>query len=301
MFNTYFGNYLLNRSLVSTEQLKDALNRQSSVNLKLGVLAVNAGYMTPAQVSEIHQLQQKVDKKFGELAIQSGYLNGEELEALLSAQRQGHLLLGQALVDRKHLSLEQLHDALEAYKRDCRFTDEQFQALQQGDVDKIVKAVVNTGDSPLGDVYASYIALMVRNSIRFLGESPRLQNDANRGAYPAPWLTCQEIYGPIKMFTAIAADNDTYLEIAGRYAGESFRDDSELARASLGEFLNLQNGIFLVNMSNSGVELEMKPQEIYHGQVLTGLQGGHIISLHLMEGKFDIILSGARPTFANAL
>lgn len=295
MFSGYFGNYLLNRGLVTSEQLKDALDLQNSVHLKLGVLAVNAGYMTPAQVSEIHQLQQKVDKKFGELAIESGYLNEEKLEGLLSTQKQGHLLLGQALVDRDHLSLEQLHEAFEAYKRDCRLSDKQFQALLQGDVDEIVKAFVDFGDSPLGNIYSSYISLIIRNVIRFLGESPRLQNKTAFEDYSDKVLACQEIFGPFHMLTAIAADKDTYLEIAGRYAGEKFGDDCELARASFGEFLNLHNGIFLVNMSNCGTELEMKPQEIHSGRVITDLQGGRIISLHLSEGKFDLILSGKRP------
>ncbi|GBF34746.1 hypothetical protein DCCM_3866 [Desulfocucumis palustris] len=292
MFSGYFGNYLLNRGLLTLEQLKDALDLQNSVHLKLGVLAVNAGYMTPAQVYEIHQLQQKADKKFGELAIQSGYLDGEKLESLLATQKQGHLLLGQALVDRNYLSLEQLLEAFEAYKRDCRLSDKQFQALLQGDTDEIVKALVDLGDSPLGNVYSGYISLLVRNVVRFLGESPRLQDNPTLPDYSDKMLACQEIGGPFYMFTAMAAGRDTYLDIAGRYAGEKFVDDSELARASFGEFLNLHNGIFLVNMSNCGTELEMKPQEVHNGQVPTGLRGGRSISLHLSKGKFELILHG---------
>ena len=54
MYSQYFGNYLLNKGLISPEQLTDALEYQRSVRLKLGVIAVNAGYMTPSQVEEIH-------------------------------------------------------------------------------------------------------------------------------------------------------------------------------------------------------------------------------------------------------
>ena len=58
MFTQFFGNYLLNQRLVSPEQLTEALELQKTTRLKLGVLAINAGYMTAAQVDEVHNAQQ---------------------------------------------------------------------------------------------------------------------------------------------------------------------------------------------------------------------------------------------------
>lgn len=45
MFSQYFGQYLLNEKYLTAEQLKASLEYQQSVRLKLGVLAINAGYM----------------------------------------------------------------------------------------------------------------------------------------------------------------------------------------------------------------------------------------------------------------
>ena len=54
MFSQFFGNYLLNKGLVSPEWLDDALSKQKDTRLKRGVLAVDAGIMTAAQVDMVH-------------------------------------------------------------------------------------------------------------------------------------------------------------------------------------------------------------------------------------------------------
>lgn len=293
MFSQYFGHYLLNKGIVKPEHLKDALDFQHSARLKLGVLAINFGYMSADQVMEVHQKQTELDKKFGELAVQLGYLTPEQLEELLSAQNFGHLLLGQVLVDMKYLTLEQLQEALNEYKKDYSLSEEQFYALQHDDIDLIVDTFVSFEDSPLSQVYKDYISLLMRNIVRFLGDSPRVVAGAMPGEYSAKWLVYQQIYGGIDLFTAIAADEKMFLEIGRKYAGEDFKEPDELAQASVAEFLNLHNGIFLVNMSNNGIELDLKPQGILSGQILTGLQTGYVIPFYLSSGKLDLIIYGA--------
>ena len=77
MFSQYFGHFLLNRELITREQLTDALTFQQSVHVKFGVIAIDEGYMTPLQVEEVHEKQKQADKRFGEIAIELGYLTNE--------------------------------------------------------------------------------------------------------------------------------------------------------------------------------------------------------------------------------
>ena len=44
MITQFFGNYLLNEHLVTPNQLIEALQEKNNTRLKLGVLAINAGY-----------------------------------------------------------------------------------------------------------------------------------------------------------------------------------------------------------------------------------------------------------------
>lgn len=297
MFSRYFGHYLLNRNLVAPEKIADALNYLDSVRVKLGVLAINAGFMSAGQVREIQQLQAKVDKKFGELAIEKGYLTPPQLEELLAVQRQGHLLLSQALLDKDYLSLEQLETALNEYVDEYGLSETQLSALEEGDIEEIVKAFVDFGTCPLKNQYTDYLCLMIRSVLRFIDDTPWLECCQVVKQYHAPWLVFQEIFGPVNIFTGIAGSQEVLTSLAGRFAGESFSQFNKLARASISEFLNLHNGVFLVNMSNNGIELEMKPQQTLEGKTLVGLEKGFVIPIFISDGHFDLILSQVTPSF----
>lgn len=290
MYTQYFGNYLLNKGLIKPEQLAEALEYQRSVHLKLGVLAVNAAYMTPEQVEAVHNMQKKVDRKFGELAIELGYINEEQLKTLLNTQRQGHLMLGQVLTDRHYFTLEQLKSALEGYKRESGMSNRQFNVIGQDDEDGLGQTFRNLGENTLSKVYGDYVTLLVRNIIRFIDDNPTVEINILSGGYRSEWYIYQEIFGSIRMTTGIACDNRAFMELASRYAGEKLTEADELAQASVGEFLNLHNGIFLVNMSNNGIELEMKPQTVVEGYKTESADKAYIITCRLNWGKFDLII-----------
>ncbi len=86
MFGALFGNYLLQKGLISREDLTRILNDLDGLRLHLGVLAIDAGFMTADQVNEIHDMQETHDRHFGELATQKGYLTDDQLVALLLKQ-----------------------------------------------------------------------------------------------------------------------------------------------------------------------------------------------------------------------
>lgn len=290
MFSQYYGNYLLNKGYITQDQLIEALEIQKSVHVKLGILAVNAGYMTASQVDFVHEKQKRADKKFGELAVELGYISEEELSRLLSSQKQNHLFLGQALTDKNYLTLEQLQASLEDYKKDYGLSERQFNMVRQDDIDEMVKVFFHFGEALWSKVYVDYASLMLKNIIRFIDNNPMAEINRISGEYEADWFVYQEIKGRINMLTGIACNNRTFIELAGRFAGMKITQADELARDSVGEFLNLHNGIFLVNMSNNGLALEMKPQLVSRENKLKGLKKGYIISCYLTWGKIDIII-----------
>jgi CheY-specific phosphatase CheX len=277
--------------MVNREQLQEVLDLQKSVHVKLGVLALNLGYMNSAQVQEVHQQQMKQDKRFGEIAIQLGYLTEKQLLTLLSSQKQGHLQLSQALIDKKYLTLTGLENALESYKDDCQLTNEQLELLKQGNIDEIVPAFLNFDDPTCINIYNDYTALLLKNIVRLLDESPFLKKEALPNKYSAEILVSQEIQGKYNLITSIAADKKTVLRLASKFAGEQFMELDEMAKASITEFLNVHNGIFLVNMSNQNIELQMNPQEIYQNVSIEKNNGTYIIPIYITDGKIYLIIS----------
>lgn len=291
MFTQYFGHYLLNKGLITPEQLADALEYQRSVHLKLGVIAINAGYMTPAQVEQIHNMQKRVDKRFGELAIENGYITEGMLNDMLATQKQGHLMLGQALIDRNYFTIEQLQEALDAYKKENGISTRQFNVVRNDDAQEIEQIFQNYGETLLAKTYSDYVTLLIKNIIRFVDDNPTVEINQQKGDITAEWYAWQEIQGKIALHTGIACDAKRFVTLAAKFAQEDITEPDELAQASVGEFLNLHNGIFLVNMSNNGVELEMQPQMVAENHTFSNPGKAYVISCHMTWGKFDVILA----------
>ena len=263
MFTQYFGNYLLNKGYLTAEQLHDALEEIKDARLKLGVLAVNAGYMTAEQTEEVNEAQKKYDKRFGELAIEMGYLTEEQLKELLSSQKYGHLLLSQVLVDKGIMTLSEFEKAINEYKRDYSISDKEFEAIQSDDVNEIINIFIKFEGSKNEKLLKDYIALFARNLIRFIDRDAVIKEVSKLEVYDCQFAAKQDVSGAIVLTTYIEADENAFIQFASKYAEEELSSVDEMAEASVGEFLNLHNGIFLVNLSNQGIELKMTPQEVF--------------------------------------
>lgn len=291
MFNQYFGQYLFNRGILTAEQLREALTHDQAVRLKMGVLAVNAGFMTADQVEQIHEMQRTKDKRFGELAIEQGYLTLPQMEELLEVQRRRQLTLSQAIVDLGYLRLQELEQVLKDYREQSKFDIQQWQALEASDYDDISRILLDFHSAgSMGEVYYEYVALFLRNIIRFLNEDPLLEHAEEVDGITIHRLVSQSICGEVELFTGLTADDATLLEIGRRYSGEELTALDELALDSVAEFLNVVNGVFCVNASDEGIELDLHPQEIAQEEKIS-LQKGFRISIYLSFGKLNLFLA----------
>ncbi len=290
MFSEFFGNYLLNKGLVDGESLKELLAVKEEVRIKLGVLAINAGYMTAKEIQDINDLQATIDKRFGELAIERGYLTSSQLTSLLKEQKKEHLLLGQVLVDRNFLTLEQFENELNNYKKAYSLSDEQFEALKDGNAEEIINVFLKFDKAIDDKVYKDFSSLFFKNIIRFIDNGVRIETaeEVEEGRYE--WIFYQEVKGEIELFTAIAGKEKPLLGLAGKFAKENFNLMDDYAQDAIGEFLNLNNGLFLVNMSDRGIELNLSIQKTDKNKKITGLKNAYGITYYLPFGEFDLLV-----------
>ena len=262
LFTQYFGQYLFNKGIISADQLCDLLVYEQSVRVKLGVLALNAGLMTAAQIEEIHTLQRSQDKRFGEIALAKGYLSSQQLDSLLAMQSSRHLGLNQAILDKQYLTLPQLAAALESFAQDNQLSPDMLQSLQSADMDQIVRLFFDFPADKAGDLYYDYAALLLKNIVRFLGDQPLLSRPLPPARQPDGWLISQQAIGDRTLSTALLLNDASLLGLASRFSQEELTQVDELAKDSAAEFLNLHNGIFLINMSDQGLELDLRPQTV---------------------------------------
>jgi len=288
MFSQYFGQYLLTEKYLTKDQLKAALEYQQSVHLKLGVLAINAGYMSAHQASEVHQMQSKADKRFGELAVDAAYLKEEQLEELLSSQRFGHLLLAQALIDKNYMSLQKFEEAIYEYKKKYDVSESQFDALQRDSVDEIINIYVDLEEDKYGVEIKHYISLFMKNIIRFIDSEVYTDKIMKVEEYKTKCAVTQRIKNSINLRTYINAEENVFALIASKYAEEELTIVDDLAKDSVGEFLNLNNGLYLVGMSDIGIELEMEPQSEFFEKIIDST---YVLPIELPFGKMELIIS----------
>jgi CheY-specific phosphatase CheX len=288
MFSQYFGQYLLNEKHLTNSQLSAALEYQNTVRLKLGVLAVNAGYMNAKQAYEVHQMQAKFDKRFGELAVDAGFLKEEQVQALLSSQSFGHLLLAQALIDKNYMTLEKFEEIMHEYKKKYKISDSQFEAIQRDDVDEIISIYVNVEDDKYTKEIKHFISLFIRNVIRFIDSEIYTNEIMKVEAYKTKCAITQRIKNSINLQTYINAEEEVFVKIASIYAEEELSIIDEMAKDSVGEFLNLNNGLYLVAMSKLGIELDMEPQSVFFEKTISS---AYVLPIQLPFGKIELIIS----------
>ncbi len=260
MFDQYLGSYLLRKDLISAEELSSLLKKEKEHRVKLGVLAIDRGYMTVAQVEEIHAMQRKIDHRFGELAIDKGYLAPSALEKLLTEQKEAHVSLSQVLVDEGFFSLSEIEKIVREYKEDAGISDKDIRSLQEGDVAIAVDRLVKINKP--GKYIRDYIILFIRNLIRFVDSRPRILNTQEEPDVQDGFFIEQGIRGEMEIDSAFFVDNRDAGKFASRFSQQDISGHDPLIPETLKEFLNLHNGLYAVNLSNAGVEINLNPPEI---------------------------------------
>lgn len=270
MYTQFFGNFLLNKGILTAEELVHIMEKQASVHLKLGTLAIHEGLLTAPEVDNIVIKQTHQDKKFGEIAVEEGYLSQEEVDRLLSSQKPDYLLLGQILIEDGKLTNADFENLISDYQSLTEIYDLDSYEEQKFLVDKLLSNLCEFEDETNSRIAVDYLTLLFNNLVRFIGNdfTPLEPVPCNEG-YPANYCVAQRISGKVSLQTAIDLDDSAAVVFASRYVGENFPSFDEYAKASVEDFLNLHNGLFNVNMSNNySTELILCPPEVHSGDIL---------------------------------
>jgi len=261
MLTQFFGNYLLQKNIINSGQLMKALEYKKNSSNKLGSLAVNAGYMTETEVEDVHSMQTRLDKRFAELAIQLGYLTSQQAEELLKMQKFGYVMLGNAIITLGFSNEATINEAVNSYEKEFNLDPTNILSAGQEIIEQMVSKFYGLSNEGKENYVKDYATLLIKNIIRFIGSDCSLLSSVNSlPAIENPSTSYQSITGEFASSTCICADSDVFAAFAARYAGQEFENDKEFINASVSDFLNLHNGLFTVNTSNTyNVDLELKP------------------------------------------
>ncbi len=292
MYTQFFGNFLLSKGVLTSNELIDAMEKQASVHLKLGTIAIHQGLLTASEVDKIVIIQTHEDLKFGEIATREGYLTDEELTQLLAAQKPDYLLLGQILIEDGKLTNTDFENLISDYQSQNEIYELNSDDDQKLLITKLLDNFCQFNDALSSDTAVDYLRLLYNNLIRFIGNDFTPLDPIMCDDYPTTYCVAQHIFGEIAVQAAMDMDQETGIAFASRYAGETFSKFDEYSKASLEDFLNLHNGLFNVNMSNErSIELSLCPPSIIEGELVSYDTGSYVFPVIFPFGTIHFILS----------
>ncbi len=114
------GEYLIQKGIITKEELNNALMEQKKNRIPLGQLALQTEMISPHDMFKILSGQRKRGKdapSFGKLAIELSILREKDIDNLLKLQSQTTALLGEVLVSVGILTKMELFHATKEYRK----------------------------------------------------------------------------------------------------------------------------------------------------------------------------------------
>lgn len=276
----FFGQYLLEKGRISSQQLLDVVDFQSTTNARLGTLASERGFLSEDQVKQVNSAQKTTDRLFGDLAVDLGYLTSEQLAELVEIQKTARLFLGEALVEKGILSADDLERELALFK-----------AEQQSSQMMIRGALVQLKSAEL---IVDVLDMVLKLFKRIIHENVLIEDcHQDRSQWlPFDWVVSQEFTGDVRARFYIGIPNKLLLKIASKMLEEPFTEAGELAQDAAKEFVNVMCGNICAKLSQRDLNVSLKPPKIVLSRDAVALPDGYsvITSLIAVDFKFDMAL-----------
>jgi len=276
----FFGQYLLEKGRITSQQLVDALEFQKSITAPIGALALDQGLLTVDQIKLILGRQLKSEKRFGELAVSLGLLTQARVDELIQTQSSHKLLLGEALMVKGYISVETLERELKEYKK------------EEDKLSTQLNATFNTiGNKQIVKTFTDLMVMMFNN----FGQQDIKVEQCEMGKENIRlfrWVISQKIAGENVEFNCLlSVPPKLLLQMASTMLDENISTADELALDATKEFVNIANGNACAKLSENGVALTMLPPEVYETTTKPyTVQAQNVVCVHLAcpDSKLEV-------------
>lgn len=285
MFINLFGKYLISKNIITSEQLQSIRKEQSRTRVKLGLIAVAEKLLTEKQAEEINRKQALMDKRFGDIAIEQGFLTLEQVSHLLDLQGNPYLQFGQIATERGYMTFAQMEDALQQYQNEHHFSEEIMTGMKNDDLDVIIPAFVHE------DTIKEAAGVAIRTLNRLISTDLWMGDSYMTKLLTCDRLACQDMEGDLETTIGLAGMGDSLLSVADAYAGESFQTVDMDALDSVGEVVNIMDGLYATALSEQGKEIELLPPSYFDEETtLRGEEFG-VIPLEIRQKPVMLVIS----------
>lgn len=249
----YFGQYLIEKGIVSPGDLLKAMDLQGKTNLSLGDITVQAGLISPEQLEKIQQYQILHNMTFMKAARELACISPQELETIVSRQMSNNMLLGDCLVKLKILSQEQIETHFKFFRTE--------QSILEF---KILNAIAAHSNAVLIET----IIQSTVNLFRYLLDvQPRIggfysNGSASQVCSDYQWVALQNLSGDYMCNVELFLSKDIVLKISSSLLKRQVAEISELSLDSSKEFLNIIVGYVCSALSLKNIKCDPTVPEI---------------------------------------
>jgi CheY-specific phosphatase CheX len=251
----FFGQYLLEKNLISAEQLIEALKVQEDKNLRFGDYARAKGFMSDDDVMKLQAEQRRTDKKIGEIAVDMGLLTERQVEEILTMQENDHIYLGEALRHSGYIDHETLYQELELFRDDQR---------------EFIAGVVSVpGIMQEVDVIKSAVDLTKKmfKRLAFVEAKPGFGEPAHEEPTESYTLVSVKIHGAAVLEYALSVPREAAVAVAGGLIEEDASDEpDDILIDSVKEFCNITCGSVMARMAKRGKRLHIDAPEEHEAE-----------------------------------
>ena len=251
MNSLYFAQYLVNAGVIEPQEAKEILRQAEKTELGLAVVALAEGVVSASRLAELAPFEKDA---FPKLAIAEGVLFASQIEKLQELQSTDGLRLAQALLDTEKMDFVELGKQLAA----C-------DANEGSPIKDAVRRLASENDELQAEIesYAEFSELFMRSFMRFMDTTAIINfcEPEYEGMF-ASHIVSQRLSGSISFVSGIYANDKVFVEMAKRYSHEELDDADEMAEDSISEFLNVVNGLFVVDLGKRDLDLDLEAPRI---------------------------------------
>ena len=248
----FFGQYLLEKGKITSQQLIDAVERQKSIHTPLGALAIEKGLLAAKEVKRIHEQQKKTDRRFGELAVDMGILVQSQVSELIQVQASRKVLLGEVLVSKDYLTHDELERELKSYKEE--------QETISSEISVFFDQVLHK------DIVETFTDLTIKMFTRFGNQVIKIEQceTGKKKVRLFDWVIAQKIEGDnIELNFLLCIPGTFLLQMASTMLNETISKADEMTLDAAQEFVNITSGNACAKLSRTGLNLKMLAPDTY--------------------------------------
>lgn len=237
MGNRYFSQYLLNKGVLTPDNVGYILPKSAHAVPTIAVLAAQQGFLSDDQAAQLQ----------GGAAAEE-LLTVAQMENLKGMTPGRDAFIAQCLID------EQITDLVEI--------NGLFRECDGEDVHPVKDAVVAfIGDdeqlSHIVEVYCDYSEMFIGALQRFMNTDAVVLPGQEVKSADGTRMASQGMGGHLSLSAGLMASDDVLLEMARRYSGEDLETVDDMAEDCVAEFINVLNGLFIVNLSSQDFDMDL--------------------------------------------